>query len=538
MGKIAGIVLFFGFILIGLNVLANPLSGSQTDFELKAHCDFQEVYSSYKADYIWFNILKNLFVRMEEFEETSARFQDKLTQAMDETLGACGHSDQRFYDIESFKGLELQHKQVVFELFGKIHKISFQEEEGVTSFVYQQYQASLKKFVTYLHSQRQLDSFLNHRILGREGKEGLNHHYFFLFSAQGKRLDRSAPIPLNINNEDYQSLRSIYGPNFIDKIVKDPRVVVGVVGTGVDYNHPMIAKHMLGRDEFENRIQGIIRLEDKILTFPYTHFDELKKDRAQIDSDKARVGFPAWMDQVLGTARPFDRLIPAIPGHDSRHETTIAGRILVNQGDIGLVSVRKGYVYSANEDLDEIFKNFHALGVKIINMSYAYNCSDGDGFAEDWRRVFTKYPDMIVVTAAGNDGKNVDLEAYCPAKYSKDYDQVVAVTAVGSNDRLAIYNNLSVNFGTSVNVAAYADGLLTLHPFGSTPLEEARGASSMATAETSRILVEALLKGLPLSGRNVKKHLEMGVIPNANLLGKVSIPGVLNQDRFEESFQD
>ena len=112
--------------------------------------------------------------------------------------------------------------------------------------------------------------------------------------------------------------------------------MVGVIGSGVDYNHPKIARHLVGRESFENEVVELIELKEKVTSFPYTRFDELVADITRLEEQKDQVGFPQWMDQALGTHRPFDQVIPRMPNRDPRHETTMAGRIVVNQGSIGL----------------------------------------------------------------------------------------------------------------------------------------------------------------------------------------------------------
>lgn len=500
-----------------------------------SNCQFQEVYSSYKYDYLWFNILKKLFVKAEDSQILASDLKIQLTESMTETLAVCGHGAQRFYDISSFDNARFSPNEMAFDLFGKHHLIRIIKEGGQTSYIYQQYNNILDQYVTYMHSRGRFQNFISHRLLGRLGAHGGNEQYYFLYTTNGELIEQSEPVQLNNRNGDFETLETIYGPDYQHSKITTSGVLVGVIGSGVDYNHPMIAKHMLGRGDFDLDVQALKNLEKKVLTHPYENFEQLKDDMATVTREKANIGFPAWMDQAQGSRRPFDRIIPTIPGRNPHHETAMAGRIVVNQGGISLVSVRKAYLYSANENLVDIFKKFNELGVKVVNLSYAYACGENDSFEEQWRKVFTEYPHIIVVAAAGNEGKNVDNDPYCPARYSAEYEQVVSVTAADIEDSLASYDDISVNYGESVTVAARADSLLTLRPFGRVPMTQKNGGSSMAAAETSRIIAEALEKGLPLTGQNVKVHLERGVVPNANFLNRVSFPGVLNQDRFELS---
>jgi subtilisin family serine protease len=535
MGKV-GTLLLTILLLSGQSVGASPFSQATPEFAASSECRFQQVYSSYKADYVWFNILEKLFPKLPSTTLSANEFQSLLAEAMDETLQVCGENSQRFYDIDSFSSYEQSEGALRFELFDKSHQIVIEEEGVNTQFIYQQYFPNTSQYVTFMHSRKQLHSYFSHRLLGRIGDEHSNQRYYLLYSPQGDEIVRQQAINLNINSQDYQSLEDIYGKNYLSSLVTDPKVMVGVIGSGVDYNHPKIARHLVGRESFENEVVELIELKEKVTSFPYRRFDELVADITRLEEQKDQVGFPQWMDQALGTHRPFDQVIPRMPNRDPRHETTMAGRIVVNQGSIGLVSVRKAYGYAPDEDLSEIFENFERLGVRVVNMSYAYECGDNDPFEEQWRAVFSRYPDIIVVTAAGNDGANVDEVAYCPARYSRDYPQVISVTAVGGNDELAHYNNISVNYGETVTVASYADNLSTFHPFGSEALNNESGASSMATAETTRMIVEAIAKDLPVTAQNVKEHLEDGGVPNANLAGYVSVPAVLNQELFEQSY--
>ncbi len=536
--KKAQIAFLFLFSFYSIEAFSNPFSGRSIQSVAEDTCQFQEVYSSYKAEYIWFNILKKLFDESSLLDDHGEHFTDHLSEAMESVVASCGQSGQRYYDLGSLNGVQVQNNELEFELFQKRHRIRKIEDEVSTTFIYQQYVESLDLFVTFMHSRGQLGSYLSHRILGRQGSEGSINNYYFLYSPQGEMVSRSTSVSLSVDQSDFKPLSSIYGEGVSDALVQNPQVVVGVIGSGVDYNHPMIARHLVGREIFDDEVAYIEELKDKTLTHDYSRFSELNNDLQLLEQKKNETGFPIWMDQALASKRPMDKIIPVIQGRSSNHETMMAGRIVLNQGNVGLVSVRKAYLNMAQENLIEVFGQFNRLGVKVVNLSYAYNCASGDSFEEQWRQVFESYPDMIVVAAAGNDGMNTDETAYCPAKYSREYDQVVSVTAIGTENLLASYNGLSVNYGETITVAARADSLQTLLPLGVSPSLMENGGSSMAAAETSRILVEALEKGLPLTGGNVKEHLQLGSIANGSLAGQVSFPGVLDQTQFEISLNN
>ena len=337
---------------------ANPFA-NPTLPQVSARCHFQEVYSAYAADYIWFNILEKTLVRLEDGEANVNQFRSFLDNSMAETLSACGRPEERFYNIESLSNIEISAETYVFRLFDKQHKIMLTRDGGRVSYIYKQYQNSRSQFITFMHSRRQSNHFLSHRILGRLGTEMSSQRYYLLYSPEGALVDSSSAVTLNRNMQDFDSLVSIYGNSYSEALASNPKVVVGVIGSGVDYNHPMLAKHLLGRQDFEDDVAEIKFIEDKIITYGYDDFSELESDIQGLGQLKEDVGFPTWMDQALGSHRPFDQIIQRIPNRPDTHETTMAGRIVVNQGDIGLVSVRKAYLNAANENLLEIFQNFH-----------------------------------------------------------------------------------------------------------------------------------------------------------------------------------
>ena len=368
------------------------------------------------------------------------------------------------------------------------------------------------------------------QIIGRIAGEDHLDRYSFFFDSKREFEEKIKVRYLGSFSGEIKSLTSIYGKSYSNQMIKNPAIKVGVIGSGVDYNNPLLAKHIAFRDDFEEDLLKKENLLNNLVSKTYfskeEYLDDLKTWR---DLDE-NTGFPRWMDQALGSTKPSDRTIPMMPGASSEHETRMSSRIISGGGAIQLYSVRKMYGYSISEDYVEVVNEFSKNGVSLVNMSFAYACGGEDPYREQWEKVFSENPDMVFVVAAGNDGKNLKDELYCPAKYSQKYKNVVSVTALDEEGMLAKYNGLSVNYG-SVDVAIKADNLEVFSP-GSSWKNNKNGASSMAAAEVTRIISESVLAGKELDPESLKERLRQASVQSSKLNGVVLSGGELKEELF------
>ena len=332
-----------------------------------------------------------------------------------------------------------------------------------------------------------------------------------------------------------KSLRSIYDSD--DLQLNAPKAVVGVIGSGVDYNHPGLAKFLSIRSELEKKLQKCEVLPE---------IKNLNACEYQLLQQNNGAGFPGWMDQALGSPWPMDQVFKdgvLLPYLD--HETRVTSRIIKGRTDIAIHFVRR--MYGNQQDIfnvDEVMKNFSLRGVKIVNMSFGSDCGVLPSEEQAWSQIFKKYPRIIFVIAAGNSGRNLDYFDYCPAKFSRDNANVISVTSVTSDGVISVNvdpdsgRNILTNYGASVDLAMRADNLpvLAAHHYednvGNQWINHSTGWTSHAAAEVTRVISHAMADGYYINAKNVKQQLIFTSRKSRFLQDFVKSGGQVDEDAF------
>ncbi|MBT9169303.1 MAG: Thermophilic serine proteinase [Syntrophomonadaceae bacterium] len=199
-------------------------------------------------------------------------------------------------------------------------------------------------------------------------------------------------------------------------------VVIAVVDTGVDYNHPDLSANIWTNTGETNCSDGI------------------DNDRnGYIDDCRG------W-DFVDNDNDPMDY---------NKHGTHVAGTIAaVGNNDLGIAGVNWTAKIMPLRFLDTLGSGTtvnaisailyaNAKGAHIINNSWG-----GGGFSQSLKAVIDA-SSAIVVCAAGNDTSNNDLFPIYPASYASS--NIISVAATDQNDTLAMFSNYGP---ISVDVAA------------------------------------------------------------------------------------
>ncbi len=206
------------------------------------------------------------------------------------------------------------------------------------------------------------------------------------------------------------------------------KVIIAIIDTGVDYNHPDLALNMwINRGEIAGN---------------------------QIDDDNN-----GYIDDVYGydffngTSDPID---------DNFHGTHCAGTIAaVANNNIGIAGVTgnaqimalkfqnaKGYgtMAAAISAIEYARK----MGAKIINASWGWEAG-GQALKEAIEK--SKEEGILVVASAGNRQEDIDDRPHYPASY--DLDNIISVAATEPNDKLAQFDFGGSNYGqNSVDLGA------------------------------------------------------------------------------------
>jgi len=214
----------------------------------------------------------------------------------------------------------------------------------------------------------------------------------------------------------------------------------------------------------------------------------------------------------------------------AKHGTHVAGIVAANTtnniGAVGVANNVKIMTVRIVPDGDEHDKDV-ALGIRyaVDNGAKIINTSFGKRFSpnKDWVYNAIKYAadnDVLIVNAAGNDGKNIDTRASYPTD-SKDMISEFAdnVITIGASS-LAYDKNLPANFSNygKINVDVFAPGV---DIYSSVPNDKYEALSGTSMAAPSTAGVAALIRGYypNLSAKEVKEILmNSGVKINFNVI--------------------
>jgi subtilisin family serine protease len=290
----------------------------------------------------------------------------------------------------------------------------------------------------------------------------------------------------------------IDAPEAWDITKGSPSIIVGVIDTGIDYNHPDLAANM------------------------WRNPGEIAGNGLDDDSN-------GFVDDVFGAdfanndGNPID---------DNNHGTHVAGTIgAVGNNGVGVVGVAwnvrlmalkflsaggSGYTSDAIEAINYAI----AKGAKILNNSWGGGGYDGALYNAI---VAAKNSGIIFVAAAGNSGANNDTGAFYPANYN--VDNVVSVAATTRTDTLASFSNYGA---TTVDLAA--PGVSILSTTRSNTYSTFSG-TSMATPHVAGAFALVWSANPTLTYRQVIDRVLNNVDPLAALSGRVVTGGRLNVSR-------
>ena len=204
-------------------------------------------------------------------------------------------------------------------------------------------------------------------------------------------------------------------------------VIVAVIDTGVDYNHPDLAFNMWRNPKANAAKTGVDPNGDSI------------------------TGDVVGYDFINNDALPFD---------DNMHGTHCAGTIgAVGGNGIGISGVNQRVSIMAvkflsgagsGDTLGAIASIDYAVsrGAKILSNSWGGGADENNDALRE-AIVRAEKAGVLFVAAAGNDGSNNDKRATYPAAF--DVPNMVTVAATDSNDRMASFSNYGAK---SVHVGA------------------------------------------------------------------------------------
>src|SRR5215212_1413102 len=270
-------------------------------------------------------------------------------------------------------------------------------------------------------------------------------------------------------------------------------IVVGVVDTGVDYNHPDLSANIWSNPGGKGNA----------LCAAGTH------------------GYNA----ITKTCNPMD---------DNNHGTHVAGTIgAVGNNATGVAGINWTTSIMALKFLgaggsgslaDAITAIDFAIQAKIdgVNVRVLSNSWGGGGFSKALLDEINKANenDILFVAAAGNNGSDSDVYPLYPGAYSTL--NMICVAATDNRDALAGFSNYGL---TTVHLGAPGVTVLSCYPgSGYTSLS----GTSMATPHVAGAAALVLAKTPALTTAQVKTTILANVDPIASLAGKTITGGRLN----------
>ena len=275
-------------------------------------------------------------------------------------------------------------------------------------------------------------------------------------------------------------------------------VIVAVVDTGVDYNHPDLAANMWTNP-----------------SDPPNGVD---------DDGNGFVDDVHGADFINGDSNPDD---------DAGHGTHVAG-IIGAKGDNGLgvtgvnwdtkiMALKFLDANGAGNTADAANAIDYAVnhGARVINASWG-----GPAFSQALFEAVKRAGDkgVLFVAAAGNDGQNADVSPDYPAAF--DLPNVISVAASDRNDKLPDFSNYGPH---SVDLAAPGDDIYsTVPPLSDPSGYEAFSGTSMATPFVSGAAALYLSRAPQSTPDQVKAALLQNVDQSPAFAGKVVSGGRLD----------
>ncbi|WP_413559227.1 S8 family serine peptidase [Bdellovibrio sp. HCB209] len=276
-------------------------------------------------------------------------------------------------------------------------------------------------------------------------------------------------------------------------------VLVAVIDTGIDYNHPDLKENL------------------------WTNEAELN-GQAGVDDDGNGIIDDIYGANFVNAAKPTGNPIDD-HGHGSHCSGTIGAKGDDGKGIVGvnwnvrLMGVKflskdgSGSLEGAIKGIDYAVK----MGAKVLSNSWG-----GGGFSETLKQAIQRANDagVIFIAAAGNESNDNDANPTYPATY--DIPNVLSVAAIDDSGRLASFSN----YGKSkVHVGAPGVNIYSSISNGG---YDSWSGTSMATPHVSGIAALLLSNEPGLTGLQIKERIMATAKPIPGLRGKVRTMGIAN----------
>lgn len=274
-------------------------------------------------------------------------------------------------------------------------------------------------------------------------------------------------------------------------------VVVAVIDTGLDANHPDIRPNLW-------KSPGSLSQPGSGSVYGW---DFVNRSSNPIDLHGHGTHIAGIIGAVANPKSGTSGVSPSVQIMPVRYYSETA------PGSVNLANTIKALHYAIDN------------GARIINYS-----GGGPEYSEEEFQAMKKAEEhgVLIVAAAGNEHHNTDLEEfrYYPAAYAlKGLRNIITVASIDSENRILSSSNWGMR---SVDVAAPGEGILSTIPGGR---YGRMTGTSQATAFVSGTAALILSKAPNLLPHQVKELIIRNSTPVANLRGKVASSGKVDAYR-------
>merc|ERR1711963_454417 len=315
-----------------------------------------------------------------------------------------------------------------------------------------------------------------------------------------KDLDNNADINIGEGWEEYLSDAQGGDPN-------GPSVVVAVIDTGVDYNHPDLKDVMwtnpgeIAGDGIDNDGNGII---DDVYGADFTQ-------------------------TIAGTGDPIDRhghgshcsgIIAASPNNGEG----IAGVASFTQGKVKIMAL-KGLSDSGGGSISGLLACLNYAiekGAKISSNSWGGGSSISAGLERMWDAVLRNNLDHLFIAAAGNSNGFIDGDNYKPMTCGLDEPNLLCVGSSTRSDSRSGFSNYGKDY---VHVFAPGSSILSCLPNNR---YASWSGTSMACPQVSGLAALIMTMRDGMSAEEVRKVIEENVQKKDQYKDLVSTGGLID----------